>query len=135
MENNEILCDENTKDMGAEEELDALPDDASGDIIDSDLDELRQEFSELAEIKDITELNNPTRYAALRDLGLSPAEAYLATTPHRVHDNRSHLRGTPTSSAGRPASAMTQREWQQLRAIFEDMSDGEIEKLYRKVNK
>ena len=41
-------------------------------LIASDLDTLRTEFPELSGIRDITDLNNPLRYAALRDLGLTP---------------------------------------------------------------
>ena len=53
---------------------------------------LSEEFSELEGLSDITELENPLRYAALRDLGLTPTEAYLATTRRkRERDNRAHL--------------------------------------------
>lgn len=115
--------------------------DASGEksynvkeLLASDLQELRQEFPELNSVKDITELQNPSRYAALRDLGLTPKEAYLATTPQN-RDNRTHLRTSPSSSARPPISSMTGREWQIARSLFENMSDSEIEKLYKKVTK
>ena len=44
-------------------------------IIREDIAQLKSEFPELSELSEITQLNNPLRYAALRDLGLSPAEA------------------------------------------------------------
>lgn len=107
----------------------------TAELIEEDLTELRKEFDELQKISDITELPNPTRYAALRDLGLTPAEAYLATSPQRKSDTRSHLRGGVPTIARSPVSSMTRREWQIARTLFEDMTDSDIERLYRKVTK
>ena len=136
MENNEqqLEC-EISEGMITEDTPVEAPPEEIGDILASDLEELKLEFSELCELCDISELNNPTRYAALRDLGLTPREAYLATCSAQKQDNRSHLRPTPAVNTRRPASSMTMREWQIARSLFEDMSDGEIEKLYRKVTK
>lgn len=104
-------------------------------ILEEDLDLLKKDFSELQDISDISQLPNPTRYAALRDLGLTPKEAYLATSPIKKTDTRSHLKtGVPHISKS-PVSSMTRREWQIARALFEDMNDSDIEKLYRKVTK
>ena len=47
-------------------------------IVEADVKELRESFPELRTIKDVTELKNPVRFAALRDLGLTATEAYLA---------------------------------------------------------
>ena len=72
------------------------------ELVREDVRALRSEFSELAGLADITELENPLRYAALRDLGLSPAEAYLATArKERARDNRSHLYGAPIINSRR----------------------------------
>lgn len=104
-------------------------------ILEEDLDLLKKDFSDLQDISDISQLPNPTRYAALRDLGLTPKEAYLATSPIKKTDTRSHLKtGVPHISKS-PVSSMTRREWQVARALFEDMNDSDIEKLYRKVTK
>ena len=100
-----------------------------------DIAALKSEFPELSEIEDICELNNPLRYAALRDLGLSPAEAYLATAkrvPKR--DNRAHLSAIRTVSYA-PQGSMTESEMAMARELFSDISDAEIRKLYKKVNK
>ena len=100
-----------------------------------DLANLKAEFPELAEIKDICELNNPLRYAALRDLGLSCTEAYLATAkraPRR--DNRAHLSAIRTVSYA-PQSSMSEAEMALARELFSDMSDAQIRKLYKKVNR
>ena len=105
------------------------------EVAKSDLAALKAEFPELCEISDISELNNPLRYAALRDLGLSAAEAYLATakrSPRR--DNRSHLSAMKTVSYA-PHGSMSESELMAAREIFSDISDAEIRKLYKKVNK
>lgn len=104
-------------------------------IVKADIEELSAEFSELKDLRDITELENPMRYAALRDLGLSAAEAYLATTKNRRKtDNRSHLFGMPMVAASSSAS-MPDRELEAAREIFTDISDAQIRKLYKKVTR
>lgn len=102
-------------------------------VVKSDVAELSAEFSELRGLTDITELENPLRYAALRDLGLTAAEAYLATTKNRRKaDNRSHLFGMPMVSSS-PSGSMPERELEAAREIFTDISDAQIRKLYKKV--
>ena len=104
-------------------------------IVKADIEELSSEFGELKDLCDITELENPLRYAALRDLGLSPAEAYLATTKNRKKtDNRSHLFGMPMVSASHSGS-MPDKELEAAREIFTDISDAQIRKLYKKVTR
>jgi len=103
-------------------------------LIESDLLELKGEFPELSEISDITELKNPLRYAALRDLGLTPKEAYLATGGGRKKaDTRSHLSPAVSRSAGGRSSVMTRRELENARELFDGLSDLEISRLYRRV--
>lgn len=102
-------------------------------IIAEDLSVLRAEFSELKDITDITELNNPIRYAALRDLGLSPIEAYMATAVRVRRDNRSHLTAAYGRNAVSPNGVMTSKELSDARELFGDLSDSEIQRLYRKV--
>ena len=104
--------------------------------IDADVEELRTIFPELSELQDITELNNPTRYAALRDLGLSVSEAYLATAPRAARpDNRAHLTSSVPRGAKSPEGPMTKAQLNQARTLFGDMSDSEIYNLYKKVTK
>ena len=104
-------------------------------IIESDLAALRAEFPELKGIGDITELNNPLRYAALRDLGLSPAEAYMATAKRRTQDTRSHLKSAHGRSATAPTGMMSQYELASARELFPNMSDADLQRLYKKVTK
>ena len=106
------------------------------EIINDDLSTLREKFPELEAIEDITELNNPTRYAALRDLGLSAEEAYLATAPRQApKDNRSHLKSGVPAAAKIPSTGMTKAQMAEARSLFRGMSDSDIVKLYTKVNK
>ena len=98
-----------------------------------DLQALKGEFPELSSIDSITELENPLRYAALRDLGLSPAEAYLATAKRAKRDNRSHLTTAYGKSATPPGGIMSQRELREAREVLGDLSDLEIRSLYKRV--
>ena len=101
-------------------------------VIAEDLKILRSEFSELANLTDIMNLENPLRYAALRDMGLTPEEAYLATTKRKKSDNRSHLYATrPISSSSQ--GAISESEMALAREIFSDISDAQIRNLYKRV--
>ncbi len=101
-----------------------------------DIEALRSEFPELRELGSITELDNPMRYAALRDMGLEPREAYLATTKRvRKTDTRSHLTAAAPKSAHSPSNSIYGEELNDARALFSDMTDSEIQNLYRKVTK
>ena len=109
-----------------------------GELEKADIAELKSSFPELRELGSITELKNPLRYGALRDLGLSPVEAYLATEGLKrrpVYNNRSHLSGSvPTQSYG-SYIGMTRAELDGAKEIFGDLSDAEIQKLYKKVTR
>lgn len=107
----------------------------ASELLCEDVTLLRESFPELSSLTDISQLQNPTRYAALRDLGLTAEEAYLATSKREAKDNRAHLRAAVPAVSRPPYSSMTRREWQAARELFEDMSDSEIEKLYRKVTR
>ena len=102
----------------------------------ADMEELRSLFPHLREKTSITELDNPLRYAALRDLGLTPKEAYLATNePMQKYDNRSHLRSSVPKSASAPTGILTRGELEAARELFSGLSDREIQKLYKKVSR
>ena len=101
-----------------------------------DMKELISLFPYLSEKESIYELSNPLRYAALRDLGLSPKEAYLATCEPVVrYDNRSHLRSAVPRAAGAASDMLGAKELEAARELFSGLSDREIQKLYKKVSK
>ena len=91
----------------------------------------------LAGAESLSVLSDPFRYGELREAGLSPLEAYLATEGKRLlsrpRDNRAHL----VSSLGRTASAAGGRisaaELSAARDLFPGLGDGEIEALWRRV--
>ena len=105
------------------------------ELMESDLSLLRQEFPELMHLESLTDINNPLRYAALRDLGLTPTEAYLAVRGKTARDTRSHLTGGIPKPAGAPTGGMSRQELEGARELFSGMSDTEIQKLWRRVTK
>ena len=119
----------------------AIPEASENDEIDyealiaSDVATLKAEFSKLAGIKDITDLANPLRYAALRDLGLSPVEAYMATAKRNTRDTRSHLVSARGKSMTTDAGMMSQYELATARELFPGRSDSELQRLYKRVTK
>ncbi len=107
-------------------------------LIERDLEALRSGIPELQSISDISELENPVRYGALRDLGLTPEEAYRATTTRakrQAPDNRAHLRSSVPKASFSPASSMSYRDLEMARELFSGVSDAEIQRLYRKVTR
>lgn len=141
-----------TEDTVAESSTESFPDTPNpeicedikdeGDSIDyeelerADMEELCSLFPNLRGKTKITELDNPLRYAALRDLGLTPKEAYLATSePIQKYDNRSHLKSSVPRSAAAPADILTRSELEAARELFSGLSDREIQKLYKKVSR
>ena len=103
-------------------------------IMREDLEILRANFPELSGIRDISELSGAMRYAALRDLGLTAIEAYLATS-HRVvkRDTRSHLSSAVSHTAGIPGGSMSRGELAVARELFSGMTDSELYNLYKRV--
>ncbi len=137
---NTLVSDDTDADIeanaSASEEAQNEPEDEDAvdyaELVRSDIRELSSEFPELIGLSDIRELKNPIRYAELRDLGLTPAEAYLASARQKRSDNRAHLYATRTVSAGK-RQGMTEAEIHTARDIFTGLSDAEIRSLYKRV--
>lgn len=100
-----------------------------------DLAALRAEFPELASVNTLSSLDDPTRYGELRDLGLSPREAYLATAKRQIPkaDNRAHLQSAMPRAVSGGSGGISPRELEEARSLFSDLSDAEIRRLYQKV--
>ena len=134
----EILTTDNLTDDTAIEELTEESDDVEySRLIEEDIAELKKSFPELKELSDITELDDPVRYGALRDLGLTAEEAYRATTKRTgiKTDNRAHLRSSAPKGASSPGSGISYKDMQIAREIFPGVSDSELQKLYKKVTR
>ena len=102
-------------------------------FIREDVAALKAQFPELSDINDVTDLDDPLRYAALRDLGLTPKEAYLATAKRSYSDTRSHLRRASGRNAAAASSLMSPGELAAARDIFPGKSDADIQRLYKRV--
>ena len=135
MENNNTYTENDANGVDAEDADDVTDTKGSSDatsVVDRDITELKSEFSELSHIVGISDLPNPTRYAALRDLGLTPREAYLATRQPRSI-GKAHLTSSVPRTAKPPLDRMSKEALMEAREIFLDMDDTEIQRLYKKV--
>lgn len=129
-------AEELTEEIAAPAEESTAPEVDYEQLAQRDVERLSEQFSELRDLKDISELENPLRYAALRDLGLSPEEAYLATTRKRARsDNRAHLYTSVPRTSSLPRGAISERELEAARDLFPGVSDADIRQLYKKVTK
>ena len=101
---------------------------------DEDLAVLKEEFAELSLVKSLSDIEGATRYGALRDLGLTPSEAYRATrtTPTR-QNTRAHLSSAVPRMAVAPGERISREELRMMRGIFSDLSDSDLQRLYKKV--
>ncbi len=132
--NSSLPC---TEKNGADEEKEGAPDAEAW--AKADVAEIARLFPE-AGVKTLTDIDNPVRFAVLREAGLSTEEAYLATNYHRLlslrarlgqGDSKSHL--TTAKVGGVKAGGhMPTSELIEARALFEGMSDTEIERLYNR---
>ncbi len=96
-----------------------------------DLRELQNQFPALSSIESITELDSPEEYLRFRSLGLTPKEALLATGQS--------MRPSAPRRATSPIAVRTRSEripdyyLKMAREIFGNLSDREIQSLYKKV--
>lgn len=124
----------------AEEQTDTVPESAggaqesTGATFESDLGALLSEFPEIS--SRLSEgFVNTERYAKLRSLGLTPTEAYLATSRTRSANNRSHLVSSVPAGARTPMSGMSASEMENAKYLFSDLTEREIVALFNRVNK
>lgn len=100
-----------------------------------DLKALKSQFPALRELSSLASLSDPIRYAELREMGLSPKEAYLATggAVRKPTDNRAHLLSAVPRASALTATPISGDEMAQARRLFSDLSDAQIHQLYKKV--
>lgn len=107
--------------------------DAPAENVESyDIEELKKSFPELSSLGSLSDLLYPEKYAKFRGLGLSPAEAFLATG--QALKPKKAAPSSPISVA-RQRDGIPNRELKFAREIFTDLCDKEIHELYKKVSK
>ena len=116
------------------EKIDTAPEIDYAALVLEDMKELASEFKEM-QGSGISDLKNPSRYGALRELGLTPREAYLASGGRAASiDNRAHLVSTlPRRRSDGTALEIPREELAIARSVLSDMSDSELRALYRRV--
>lgn len=141
MDENNVPVTEIEGTSAAGEEIDAPKQSSEHEVdyasvLNADIEALRGEFPELASMEGIGELADPIRFGALRDLGLTAKEAYLASGGRRrAYDNRTHLISSVPGGARSAVDGISRQELDMARDLFDGMSESEIQKLYRKVTK
>lgn len=131
--NEEAYTQENENQPPEELEEDELKDGAEDAEAEGDIDELKSLFPELSSINSADDLKYAEKYRRFRQMGLSPAEAYLATGEQRTKEPR--YRPASPISVTRRTDGIPDRHLRAAREIFSDLSDVEIQALYKRVTK
>ena len=133
----------NSKDKATKSETEEAQTEIDYSVIAAeDLSEIKKLFPEFSELRDIRELTNATRFAELRDAGLSVSEALAATNMDRMisslakriarQDTKSHLRSAVPSASALQKNRMSAEELHSARELFGSLSDRELENLYKR---
>lgn len=114
-------------------------------MIANDMKELHSLFPETKNIDKFENVPNARRYAELRDLGLTVAEAYNAANPNArreaiassvrqqsINASKAHLKSTVPIAAKDTSIKISRAEMDAMRDLFPDKSDKEIVALYKK---
>ena len=114
-------------------------------MIDTDMNELHSLFPETKTVTKFEELPNARRYAELRDMGLSPKEAYSAANPEArreavaasvkqqaINASKSHLKSNVPIASKDTSVKISRGEMEMYRDMFPEKSDKEIIALYKK---
>lgn len=110
-----------------------------------EIDYARIAMEDLAEIKRLDPSYAPAvhlgdlpfahRFAELRDLGLSVAEALAAAAPRfDRYDGRRHLRAVAPRGTKSPDGGLDRDRMKEAKMLFSGMSEAEINALYRRVS-
>lgn len=120
----------------------AVPDDLPEEekdyaaLAEADLQQIRHLDARYAALTHLSQLPNAGRFAQLRDLGLTVAEALAATqTRPAVNEGKAHLR--PIAGRGMHAKGgetLSLHQWEEARSLFSDLNDRQIAALYRRVS-
>lgn len=110
----------------------------------ADFAELQREYPQTKNLKSITEIENFAKFGKLRDLGLSPKEAYAAANADSIrnsvakaakqqslNETKAHLKSAVPKGSKDESIVMPKKELVAWRDLFPNMSDKEITKLYK----
>lgn len=110
----------------------------------ADLAELQSAYPETKKLTSITQVQNFAEFGRLRDMGLTPKQAYAAANPDGVRENvaaavkqqslnetKQHLQSAVPKKAKGDTITMTRKELLEWRDLFPDKSDKEIIALYK----
>lgn len=108
----------------------------------ADLAELQKRYPDI-KLNSLRDLKNLGRYGELRDMGLSAAEAFMATNAEMLEKraeetgaaraaSKAHMTTVSKKSGGTNEPHMTDEELAIARDFFPDMSDEQIQKVYKK---
>ena len=110
----------------------------------ADLAEVHAAYPDTKIYTSVKDFPNFREFARLRDLKLSPKQAYIASHPDAVRQNvaaatrqqslnetKKHLKPAVSKTSKDNTITMTKRELAECRDLFPGMSDKEIMKLYR----
>lgn len=110
----------------------------------ADLAEVQAAYPDAKAYASVNDFPNFKEFGRLRDLGLSPKQAYIASHPDAVrqnvaaatrqqslNDTKKHLKPAVSKASRDNTITMTKKELAECRDLFPGMSDKEIMKLYR----
>ena len=110
----------------------------------ADLAEVQAAYPDAKAYASVMDFPNFKEFGRLRDLGLSPKQAYIASHPDAVrqnvaaatrqqslNDTKKHLKPAVSKASRDNTITMTKKELAECRDLFPGMSDKEIMKLYR----
>lgn len=99
-----------------------------------DLSEIKKLDPAYAPATHLSELPFARRFAELRDLGLSVAEALAAAAPRfEGRDSRAHLRALSPRGSRSTAGSLDRTQMKEAKLLFGGLSEAEINALYRRV--
>ena len=107
-----------------------------------DLAEIKRLFPSFSDISHLRELDRASRFGEMREAGFSVEEALMATNYERIFETvikrarqingKSHLMSVAPAASGNDTGGMTVEEMREAKEIFGDLSDREIQALYKR---
>lgn len=114
----------------------------------ADLAEVHAAYPSTRGYTSVKQLPNFSEFARLRDLGVSPKQAYIAANPDAVtaaaaesarqrsmNDGKGHLKPAVRKSSNDTSLVLSKKDMAMYRDAFPDLSDKEILALYKQANK